>query len=325
MGGRSVCVTGGAGFIGAHLTSTLIAAGASVSVIDDLSNASLDTLSDDIALHPDRLRFVYGSILDERAIDEATAQADVIVHLAAMGSVPRSLEEPERAVAVNTTGTLRVLEAARRHGVSRVVLAASSSAYGDPDTLPCEESMPARPRSPYAASKLAAEELCRAWSQAFGLSTACLRFFNIFGPRQRADSAYAAVVAAFAKRLLEAKPVQIFGDGQQRRDFTYVANAVYASCLAATTESELAGQPINIGTSTGCTVLELADLMAERLAPDAPPPSLRDARTGDVRNSLASIDRARTLLGYEPIVSLEQGLDHTCRWFAAEIGAGSER
>lgn len=317
--GRSVCVTGGAGFIGGHIVNTLIAAGASVRVIDDLSNAPLDAIADDIELHADRLRFVYGSILDERAIDEAIAGVDVVLHLAAMGSVPRSLEEPERAVAVNTTGTLRVLEAARRHGVKRVVLAASSSAYGNPAELPCKEHYMPSPLSPYAASKLAAEEFCRAWSASYGLSTACLRYFNVFGPRQRANSAYAAVVASFAARLLEGRPPMIFGDGSQSRDFTFVANAAYATCLAGFTDTNLRGEPINIGTGSACTVNELASRMAERLAPDAPRPEHRDARDGDVRDSLADISRARELLGYEPVVSLDEGLAQTCAWFRHEF------
>ncbi len=318
-----MCVTGGAGFIGGHLVNTLVAAGASVRAIDDLSNATLDPIADDIELHADRLRFVYGSILDERAIDEAVDGAETVVHLAAMGSVPRSLDEPERAVAVNTTGTMRVLEAARRHGARRVVLAASSSAYGNPDRPPCEESFPTNPLSPYAASKLAAEELCRAWSASYGLSTVCLRYFNVFGPRQRADSAYAAVVAAFAARLLAAKPPMIFGDGAQSRDFTFVANAVLATCLAAFTETELRGEPVNIGTGSSCTVNDLAARMASRLAPGAPPAEHRDPRTGDVRDSLASIDLARDLLGYQPIVTLDEGLDQTCAWFRQTTGASA--
>ncbi|MEO1716800.1 MAG: SDR family NAD(P)-dependent oxidoreductase [Planctomycetota bacterium] len=325
-GGSTVCVTGGAGFIGGHVVNTLVAAGASVRVIDDLSNSSLDAIADDVELHADRVRFVYGSILDERAIDDAIAGADVVIHLAAMGSVPRSLEEPERAVAVNATGTMRVLEAARRHGARRVVFAGSSSAYGNPDRLPCEESFPVQPLSPYAASKLAAEEFCRAWSASFGLSTVCLRYFNVFGPRQRADSAYAAVVAAFAARLLAGKPPMIFGDGEQSRDFTYVANAVHATCLAAFSPAQLTGQPINIGAGASFTVNDLAERMAARLAPDAPPAEHRDARTGDVRDSLASIERAASLLGYKPIFGLDEGLEQTCAWFTrSPTPAGEQR
>lgn len=321
--GRSFCVTGGAGFIGGHLVDTLLAAGARVSVIDDLSNATLDHLSDHIELEPRRLRFVYGSILDDRALADAMEGAELVLHMAAMGSVPRSLEEPGRTLAVNTTGTLRVLEAARRAGASRVVLAASSSAYGRLAQMPCRENATPDPLSPYAASKLAAEHLCRAWSESFGLSTACLRYFNIFGPRQRADSAYAAVVAAFARRLLRGEPPIIYGDGSQTRDFTFVANAVDATLLAATAEHPLAGEAINIGAGEGCSVAELARRMAQRLAPDAPAPVFRPARTGDIPHSRAAIDRAGELLGYRPVAGLDDGLEQTCAWFQRAINEGS--
>ncbi len=227
--GRRVCVTGGAGFIGGHVVDTLVAADASVSIIDDLSNATLDNLAEHIELRPDHVRFVYGSILDDRALNEAVSGSDIVIHLAAMGSVPRSMNEPARTFEVNASGTLRVLEAARKAGAGRVVLAASSSAYGDPSTLPCAETMPTKPASPYAASKIASEQLASAWSEAFGLSTVSLRYFNVFGPRQRADSDYAAVVAAFASRLLSRERPTIFGDGLQTRDFTFVSNAVYAT------------------------------------------------------------------------------------------------
>ena len=321
--GRAFCVTGGAGFIGNHIVDTLVAAGATVSVLDDLSNASLDHLSDHIELEPERFRFVYGSILDDKALDDAFAGCDAVIHLAAMGSVPRSIKEPGRTFAVNATGTLRVLEASRRASVGRVVLAASSSAYGNPASLPCKETMPTSPQSPYAASKLAAEELCRAWSASYGLSTVCLRYFNIFGPRQAADSAYAAVVAAFATRLLRGEAPIIYGDGTQTRDFTFVANAVDATLLAATSDAALTGQAINIGAGEGCTVGELAKRMSDRLAPDAPAPVYEPARAGDVRDSRAAIDRAWELLGYRPVSDLDEGLDQTCAWYQRAVGEGS--
>ncbi|MEM8756574.1 MAG: SDR family NAD(P)-dependent oxidoreductase [Planctomycetota bacterium] len=323
VGGRSFCVTGGAGFIGAHIVDTLIAAGAAVTVIDDLSNATLDTLTDHIELDGGRCRFVYGSILDDRALDDAIQGADAVLHLAAMGSVPRSFDEPARAFAVNATGTLRVLETARHHGCRRVVLAASSSAYGNPAEMPCVETMPTDPLSPYAASKLAAESLCRAWSAGFGLSTACLRYFNVFGPRQRHDSAYAAAVAAFAGRLTTGRPPVIFGDGQQVRDFTYVANAVVATILAATADAPLAGEPINIGSGGSVSVAELARMMSDRLAPNAPAPVFEPARPGDVKESRASSERARELIGYEPVMAFQDGLDQTCDWYRLSVAEGS--
>ncbi|MEM9166837.1 MAG: SDR family NAD(P)-dependent oxidoreductase [Planctomycetota bacterium] len=314
--GRRICVTGGAGFIGAHTVDVLLACGATVSVIDDLSNSMLATLSDHLEMTPERLRFVYGSILDDRALSEAIEGCDRVIHLAAMGSVPRSFEQPTRAFEVNATGTLRVLEAARRAGADRVVLAASSSAYGDPSELPCLETMPNSPMSPYAASKLAAEALCQAWPDGYGLDTVCLRYFNVFGPRQRSDSDYAAVVAAFAKRLLAGEAPVIYGDGQQARDFTYVANAVDATLRAASLGTALGGRIMNIGAGAGgCTIADLARMMGEHLAPDAPAPVFEPARPGDVRDSAADITRARDLLGYEPLVDLQAGLEETCAWF----------
>ena len=319
--GRRVCVTGGAGFIGAHLVDTLVSAGASVTIIDDLSNATLDAISDHIELLPDRVRFVYGSILDERALAEAIEGTEIVFHLAAMGSVPRSMVEPARSFEVNADGTLRVLEQARKAGAHRVMLAASSSAYGDPDTLPCAEGMPARPASPYAASKLAAELLAKSWSAAFGLSTVSLRYFNIFGPRQSADSAYAAVIAAFAKALLSGDPPTIFGDGHQSRDFTFVSNAVYATLLAGACDRDLRGEVMNIGTGGSISLIQLAEKMSTLITGQPVEPVFDPPRAGDVRDSRADISQARTLLGYEPIASVDAGLEQTCRWYASAIGA----
>ncbi|MCA9299935.1 MAG: SDR family NAD(P)-dependent oxidoreductase, partial [Phycisphaerales bacterium] len=199
--GRQVCVTGGAGFIGGHLVDTLMALGASVCVLDDLSNADASHLGELIEMEPDRIRFVHGSILDAEALQDATEEATVVFHLAAIGSVERSMREPGRTWDVNATGTQRVLEHARRVGAA-VVLASSSSAYGDTPTLPKVETMPLAPRSPYAASKVAGEILLKTWAEAYDMSTASLRYFNIFGPRQRADSQYAAVIAAFCRACL---------------------------------------------------------------------------------------------------------------------------
>ncbi|HED54263.1 MAG TPA: NAD-dependent epimerase/dehydratase family protein [Phycisphaerales bacterium] len=319
--GKCVCVTGGAGFIGGHLVDTLVSAGAAVHIIDDLSNATLDALSDHIELLPDRVRFIYGSILDDRALAEAIQGSEIVFHLAAMGSVPRSMDEPARTFEVNADGTLRVLDQARKAGVQRVMLAASSSAYGDPETLPCEESMPAKPASPYAASKLAAEHLAKAWSNSFNLSTVSLRYFNIFGPRQSADSAYAAVIAAFAKRLLSGQQPVIFGDGHQSRDFTFVSNAVYATLLAGACEHNLSGEVINIGTGGSVSLIQLAETMSTLITGHPVEPIFDPPRAGDVRDSRADISLARKLIGYEPIASVDAGLEQTCRWYASAIGA----
>lgn len=318
--GKSVCVTGGAGFIGGHIVDTLVSAGAHINIIDDLSNSTLDHLTDHIELQPDSVRFIYGSILDDRAMAEAVERCEVVLHLGALGSVPLSMKEPSRTFEVNASGTLRVLEAARKAGVRRVVLAASSSAYGDPETLPCKELMPTQPASPYAASKIACEQLALAWSNAYGLSTASLRYFNIFGPRQRADSAYAAVVAAFASKLLRGERPVIFGDGQQSRDFTFISNAVYATLVAGAIDKPLAGQVLNIGTGGSVTLVELANAMSEIITGKPADPVFEPVREGDVRHSKADITRAGEILGYRPIADLREGLEQTCKWYRSMVG-----
>lgn len=320
--GKHVCVTGGAGFIGGHVIDTLLSVGASTSIIDDLSNSGLFHLAELIELEPERTRFVHGSILEDAALSEAAERSDVIIHLAAIGSVPLSIEQPERTWEVNATGTLRVLEAARRHGARRVVFAASSSAYGDTQALPKTETMTALPLSPYAVSKLAGEHLMRVWSGCYGLSTACVRYFNIFGPRQSADSAYAAVISAFAKRLLAGQAPVIYGDGQQSRDFTFVSNAVVATLLAGASQRELAGDAINVGTGRSITLLELAAAMRELAAGDGsmiPDPVHEPARVGDVMHSLADVSKAKELIGYEPIVAFEEGLHETFAWYRSVL------
>lgn len=326
--GRPVCVTGGAGFIGGHLVDALISVGATVTVIDDLSSSSLDHLASLIELDPDRVRFVHGSILDDDAVADATTEARTIFHLAAIGSVPRSIAEPQRTWSVNATGTLRILEAARRRwqgmeraasgAGERLVFAASSSAYGDDPALPKIETQLPKPLSPYAASKLAAEHLLSSWSASYGISTVSVRYFNVFGPRQPADSAYAAVIPAFAKRLASGVPPVIYGDGRTSRDFTPVANAVLATLLAGAAERPLSGEAINVGTGRRITLLELAKLMAELVGRPGIQPELAPPRAGDVPHSLADLTRARELIGYTPIHSLEAGLSETIAWFLRE-------
>ncbi|MBX3359561.1 MAG: NAD-dependent epimerase/dehydratase family protein [Phycisphaeraceae bacterium] len=336
--GAAVCVTGGAGFIGGHLLDALLSVGATVTVLDDLSNSTAEHVAELIDLDPDRVRFVHGSVLDDEAVEEALAggagrtAAAVVFHLAAVGSVQKSIENPQRAWSVNATGTVRVLEAARRLGVRRFVNAASSSAYGGvASDAPANERPHARtehespsPLSPYAASKVAAETAVQAWSRSFGLSGVSLRYFNIFGPRQPSDSGYAAVIPAFARRLLAGEPVSIQGDGAQSRDFTYVANAVLATLLAGASEREFHGEVVNIGTATRTTVLELARKMAELCGVPHLEPRFEAARTGDVRHSLADVSRARDLLGYEPAVGFAEGLGETVAWYRSVFAGASD-
>lgn len=317
--GKAVCVTGGAGFIGGHLVDTLLALGASVIVIDDLSNSTFEHLSGLIELEPGRVRFVHGSILDDDALADAVKGCALVFHFAAMGSVPRSIEDPRRSFAVNATGTLRVLAASKAAGVQRVIYAASSSAYGDDPSLPRVETQPPRALSPYAAGKLAGEHLMTAWASSAALSTVSLRFFNVFGPRQPADSPYAAVIPAFALRLLNGEAPVIHGDGTQSRDFTYVANAVLASLLAAAAGRALAGEVVNVGTGARLEVARLATLMAQLLGRPHLQPTFVGARAGDVRHSQADINRARQLLGYEPVARLEEGLAETVEWYRQSL------
>lgn len=314
---RHALVTGGAGFIGSHLTEALIDLGASVTVIDDLSGGDVgnfDTYKDRAG---DRLTFVEGSILDTALLAKITAGCDYIFHQAALGSVPRSVEQPVKYNEVNTTGTLNVLEAAKNAKVKRVMFAASSAAYGDSETLPKIETMPVRAKSPYAANKVACEALMRAYAGSYGLDTASLRYFNIFGPRQNANSAYAAVIAAFASALIAGANPVIFGDGEQSRDFTFVDNAVHANLLAARCEKKIGGEVMNVAVGTRVSVNELAVAMAKLMGRPELTPVHKDERAGDVKHSLADLNLTKKTIGYEPVVPFEKGLESTVRWYEA--------
>ena len=313
---QKVLVTGGAGFIGSHLAEALVALGAEVTVLDDLAGGDRQNIE---TLERQGLRFVEGSILDQALVNKAAAGCRFVFHQAALGSVPWSVAEPRKFQKVNIEGTLNVLEAARAGGAQRVTFAASSSAYGDSETLPKIETMPPLCKSPYAATKLAGEALMRAWSGSYGLDTVSLRYFNIFGPRQNANSAYAAVIAAFAKALGGGERPVIFGDGEQSRDFTYVDNAVQANLLAARRDRPIGGSVVNVACGRRVTVNELAALMAKWMGRDDLTPIHQPDRAGDVKHSLADLTEARKVLGYEPIVSFEAGLEATVRWYAAAL------
>ncbi len=321
--GRVCCVTGGAGFIGGHLVDALVSLGARVTVIDDLSNSDAAHIAGLIDMEPGRVRFVHASILERAALDEALEGAELVFHLAALGSVPRSVEDPTRTWLVNATGTMRVLEAAARAKARRLIYSASSSAYGDNPTLPKVETQATEPMSPYAAAKLAGESLCRSWSACYGLETACLRYFNIFGPRQAADSAYAAVVPAFIRTLFAGGAPVIFGDGEQTRDFTHVSNAVAANLLAATRDKALRGEVVNIGAGVRTSVNTLAGLLAILCERPGAVVDHRPARVGEVRDSVADISAARDLLGYTPVTPLQEGLAQTVAWYRTEFLPGS--
>jgi UDP-glucose 4-epimerase len=314
--GRRALVTGGAGFIGSHLASALVRLGCHVVVLDDLTGGSEANLRNIPGVH-----LIRGSILDSKLLARTISGCDLLFHQAALGSVPGSINQPRRYHDINTTGTLSVLEAAKLAGVKRVMFAASSSAYGDSEVLPKTESMPPLAKSPYAATKVAGEALLRAFSASYGLDTVSLRYFNIFGARQNANSAYAAVIAAFAKALLAGQPPTIYGDGTQSRDFTHVDNAVHANLLAARANQPLAGEVINIACGERVTVTELAIQAAAALNRPDLAPIYAAERPGDVKHSVADLTRAKALLDYQPIVPFAEGLRRTLEWYRAAATA----
>jgi UDP-glucose 4-epimerase len=313
--GARVLVTGGAGFIGSHICEAMSTLGADVIVIDDLSGGGDPS---NVSNFP-RVQFAKGSILDRDLLAKLTAGCRYMFLQAALGSVPASVERPRDYHEANTTGTLNVLDAARVAGVQRVMFAASSSAYGE-NPVPWTETMPVLPISPYAATKVAGEALLRAYSGSYGLDTASLRYFNIFGPRQNANSAYAAVIAAFAKALLAGKHPIIYGDGEQSRDFTYVHNVVHANLLAARSTRPLAGEVINVGCGQSITVNHLAGEMAAALGRPELTAVHHPERAGDLKHSYADLARARAMLEYEPIVEFEPGLATTIAWYKSVLG-----
>lgn len=310
-----VLVTGGAGFIGSHLVDALVKLGARVRVIDDLSNGREANLADHLepgAVMSRRVGFIRASILDEAALSLAIDGCAVVFHQAALGSVPASVEQPLLYHEVNGTGTLRVLDAARRAGVRRVIYASSSSVYGESATLPKVETMLPAPLSPYAVSKLMGEYWLQVYARCYGLPGASLRYFNVFGPRQRPDSPYAAVVPAFAAALRAGRRPIIYGDGLQSRDFTHVDNVVHANLLAGMLRGEQVGDApaapaVNVACGERYTLLELLDAM-QRILGTAIAPEHRPERAGDVKHSQADITRARATLGYKTIVGFHEGL-----------------
>lgn len=317
--GLRVLVTGGAGFIGSHLCESLLQLGAHVVVVDDLSGGDTANFDSFRAEAGSRLEFVKGTILDPPLLGRLSQGCRYVFHQAALGSVPRSIEQPVWYAQVNVVGTLNVLEAARGAGAARVIFAASSSAYGDSETLPKVETMPTLSKSPYAATKVAGEALLRAYSGSYNLDTASLRYFNIFGPRQNANSAYAAVIAAFAKSLAAGEAPMIFGDGEQSRDFTFVDNAVHANLLAARARRPIGGEVLNVACGQRVTVTELARMMARMMRRPELEPVYQPPRAGDVKHSLAELGAARRVLGYEPIVSFEAGLKSTVAWYESVL------
>jgi len=307
-------VTGGAGFIGSHIATALVERGDRVRVLDDLSTGRPENLGH---LDAGALELVEGDLADAGPVRAACEGVAGIFHEAAQVSVPESVVDPRRSYQVKVRGTLNLLAAARAAGVGRLVFAASSAAYGESQELPKVETMTPEPVSPYASGKVAAEHLMAVWGRTFGMRTVALRYFNVFGPRQLDDSPYTGVIALFARALLEGRAPVIFGDGEQTRDFVYVANVVRANLLAMETELE-PGTVLNVGTGERITINQLFDAMAAHLGSDLRPRH-EPARAGDVRHSQASIERARELLGYEPGVDWRTGLAATVDWYRARL------
>ena len=311
---RRALVTGGAGFIGSNLVRALLDHGDRVRVLDNFATGNRANLADIVA----EIEIVEGDLRSYERVHTAVRGTDIVFHQGALGSVPRSVQDPLTTTAVNVEGTLNVLLAARDEGVGRVVAASSSSVYGDGGTFPRVETQAPNPISPYAVAKLAAERFCVSFARVYGLETVALRYFNVFGPRQDPTSQYAAVVPLFVRAIQEGRPVTIYGDGEQSRDFTYVANVVEANLMAAEAEGAV-GTVLNIAAGGSETVNTLADTIGRLL--DLPVErSYASQRPGDVNQSWADIQRARETIGFEPRVGFEDGLRRTIESLAQQGG-----
>ncbi|HVU67080.1 MAG TPA: SDR family oxidoreductase [Ktedonobacteraceae bacterium] len=298
-------VTGGAGFIGSHIAAALLERGERVRVFDNM----LAGRKINLAALGGRAEFIEGDVRDYAALAEAMKGVEVVFHQGAIASVPRSIADPAGSLEINVTGTQNVLLAAREQGVRRVVYASSSAVYGDAPTLPKREDLPTNTLSPYAVHKLAGEMLCEVFTRLYGLETVALRYFNVFGPRQDPASEYAAVIPRFLTMLLEGKRPVVFGDGEQTRDFVYIANVVQANLKAAVAPAAV-GRAMNIGCGERISLNEVLRLAGELLGITVEA-EYRPARPGDVRDSVADISLARDLLGYQPEISLRAGLTRT--------------
>ena len=317
---RRVLVTGGAGFIGSHVVELLERSGREVTVLDDLSTGKRGNLDGRKA------RFVHGSILDATALADAFADVDKVVHLAALPSVARSVERPIDSHHACATGTLMVLDAARHRG-ARVVYAGSSSAYGDQEAPRKHEGLREDPLSPYAAAKLAGELYCRSFARVYGLRVVVTRFFNVFGPRQPADSAYSGVIAAFCRAILDGRSARIDGDGLQSRDFTYVEDVVAGVIQALDGDSD-GCVTVNLAYGSSTTLLDLHAALCEMARPhlggrQIPPPTHAAPRRGDVRHSLSDSSRAAARFGFAPRIVFAAGLARTFDWYRTNTSPGT--
>ncbi len=301
-------VTGGAGFIGSHIAETLLKQGHTVRIFDNLATGRTSNL-DTLQTYGEQVETVHGDLRDAEAVKKAVSGVEVVFHQGALASVPRSISDPTTSLETNINGTQHVLLAARDAGVRRVVYASSSSVYGNTPTLPKHEGMPTAPMSPYAVQKLTGELLCGVFTRIYGLETVALRYFNVFGPRQDPESEYAAVIPRFLTAAIQQQRPIVFGDGEQTRDFTYIENVVQANLLAATA-TKAVGEAMNVGCGTLISLNEVLHIVSELLHQTLDI-DYRDARSGDVRDSLADISKAQRLLGYSPTITFKEGLERT--------------
>jgi len=312
----SYLVTGGAGFIGSHLAEELVRRGHTVRVADNLMTGHRSNLD-----HVAGVQFLEGDLADPPFAIRAVQGMDYVLHQAAIPSVPRSVQDPITSNRANVDATLNVLVAARDAGVRRLVYAGSSSAYGDTPTLPKQEDMAPQPLSPYALQKLVAEQYCGMFTRLYGLETVTIRYFNVFGPRQDPGSPYSGVISLFATALLAGRQPIIYGDGEQTRDFTHVANVV-DGVLRACEAKDAAGQVINVATGGRVSLNQLLEVMNAIVGTQLKP-RYEPARAGDVKDSQADLSKAQRLLGYTPVVGLEDGLRHTFEWCRSEAAAAA--
>lgn len=307
-------VTGGAGFIGSNIVKDLLERGETVRVLDNFSTGKRNNLLD--FKNTQKLAVFEGDLRSFHIVRDAAKGCDFILHQGALPSVPRSINDPITTNDVNILGTLNVLEAAKEFGVHRVIYASSSSVYGNAEISPKTEELPIMPLSPYALSKYTGERYCQIFYQLYGLETVCLRYFNVFGPNQDPASQYSAVIPKFIRLISQDKSPVIFGDGSQSRDFTYVANNVSANVLACTSKSAV-GQVLNVACGKSYTLLELVELINRILGKNIVP-QFEPARNGDVKHSLAGIQKARQLLGYEVMTDFEEGIGMTIEFLRTE-------
>ena len=309
-------ITGGAGFIGCNMARFLLGKGHDVVVLDNFSTGKRENVTDILG----RIELIEADIRDRGAIERAATSCAAIFHLAALGSVPRSVEDPLTSHDVNVNGTINVLEVARSKGPRRVVFAASSSAYGNQVELPKHEKMVPSPISPYAASKLAGESYMQAYAASYGLETLCLRYFNVFGPFQDPQGAYAAVIPAWVSRLLRGQSPIVYGDGEQSRDFCYIGNVCQANWLAANADAKACnGQTLNIACNKSTSLNEILKLL-NRLLGTKVEAIYQPLRAGDVKHSLADISAAAAVIGYKPEVFFEEGLKKSIEWYRKSLG-----